>query len=433
MSAKNKKGKKKTILSLNEFHNLGNEEGSEQQQQTLVVHRNWADEMENHDCGGEQTPAFFVVDRSMLPTAPKSVLGPDIDLALVPKEKPFRANLANISYDADENSIKTFFKDAKIESINLAKTDRGSGHRGFGFVDFEDRESLICALCKNDVMLLTRLVRVTLKNDGDNRGGDRGGRGNRDDGQTNKSDLDIDWRRREEEPEAPMDSVDNRRDYNQHDQRSGGGGYQGRASYPSRGGYQNRQESDSNWTEHRSNRPSYQQSKQSEDGSFGGDRSGNRSERGGRFSGGAGYGGQRTGGEGGGYQRTGGYGRSGGENSGGGYGGGRNDGARNDGARSGGEGGGYGGQRSGGESGGYRGGRPHQQRNENLDFNRTNETAEPENVATEVEVPKERPKLNLQPRTKPIESPEVIAASSIFGGAKPVDTAARERAIEEKN
>jgi translation initiation factor 4B len=50
------------------------------------------------------------------------------------------------------------------------------------------------------------------------------------------------------------------------------------------------------------------------------------------------------------------------------------------------------------------------------------------------ELPKERPKLNLQPRTKPIETQEVNekAQATIFGGAKPVDTAARERAIEEK-
>lgn len=67
--------------------------------------------------------------------------------------------------------------------------------------------------------------------------------------------------------------------------------------------------------------------------------------------------------------------------------------------------------------------------------------------------PKTRPKLNLAPRTKPIETPPPLpqppldtpeeeptppppapkpSAASIFGGAKPVDTAARERAIEEK-
>ena len=58
--------------------------------------------------------------------------------------------------------------------------------------------------------------------------------------------------------------------------------------------------------------------------------------------------------------------------------------------------------------------------------------------------PKTRPRLNLQRRTLPVEEtaaptkPAVTAtknapsSSSIFGGAKPVDTAARERQIEER-
>ncbi len=47
-----------------------------------------------------------------------------------------------------------------------------------------------------------------------------------------------------------------------------------------------------------------------------------------------------------------------------------------------------------------------------------------------------RPRLKLQPRTKPTEqankAPAPERSSSIFGNAKPVDTAAREREIEDK-
>ena len=46
--------------------------------------------------------------------------------------------------------------------------------------------------------------------------------------------------------------------------------------------------------------------------------------------------------------------------------------------------------------------------------------------------PVERPKLQLQPRSKPKEDGEPVATSSIFGGAKPVDTATKEKAIEER-
>ena len=49
-------------------------------------------------------------------------------------------------------------------------------------------------------------------------------------------------------------------------------------------------------------------------------------------------------------------------------------------------------------------------------------------------VVRERPRLQLQPRTKPVEErkEEPTTGSSVFGGAKPVDTAAKEREIEEK-
>ena len=54
--------------------------------------------------------------------------------------------------------------------------------------------------------------------------------------------------------------------------------------------------------------------------------------------------------------------------------------------------------------------------------------------------PSERPRLHLQPRTKPLGDTsggreggeERKASSSIFGQAKPVDTTVREREIEER-
>ena len=46
------------------------------------------------------------------------------------------------------------------------------------------------------------------------------------------------------------------------------------------------------------------------------------------------------------------------------------------------------------------------------------------------DTPKERPRLQLQKRTAPVEP--ASASSAIFGGAKPVDTAKKEQEIEEK-
>lgn len=53
-------------------------------------------------------------------------------------------------------------------------------------------------------------------------------------------------------------------------------------------------------------------------------------------------------------------------------------------------------------------------------------------------IPQERPKLILKPKTindhdvQETVAPNYVAPPSIFGGAKPVDTAAKEREIEEK-
>ena len=54
---------------------------------------------------------------------------------------------------------------------------------------------------------------------------------------------------------------------------------------------------------------------------------------------------------------------------------------------------------------------------------------------TYIDPPKERPRLNLKPRTDRAESSEEsegTSKSSIFGSAKPVDTAKKEAEIDQK-
>ena len=54
--------------------------------------------------------------------------------------------------------------------------------------------------------------------------------------------------------------------------------------------------------------------------------------------------------------------------------------------------------------------------------------------ATTTEI-KERPKINIAPRSIPVEESapaQVSSASAIFGAAKPVNTAAKEKEIEER-
>lgn len=367
-------------MSLSEFHAAVATEAEPRM--------NWADEMEALDEDSPQQSQFHF-DRSKLPTAPKSVRQSEIDLELIPKKAPFKAFLGNISFEADEEKIRAFFRDLKIVSVHLT-VDQGGRSKGSGTVEFEDRDSLIAALNKNEGVINNRPLRISLMEARDRDGGGRmGGYGNRDDGGELKSDA-SDWRRREPEPEP-----ENVYPYGRSANDRGGdrGGDRGdRRGY---GGYQRRDGGD-----------------RSDRGGYGGERRGYGGDRGGYGGDRGGYGGDRTDRGGYGGERRGYGGRQDGE----GYErrqyGGYNRGDQNE-------------NRSEGENAWSRSApAPEQERQERQE--------RPAPVPTSAPMT-ERPKLQLQPRTLPVE--EVAAtqtSSSIFGSAKPVNTAAREREIEEK-
>lgn len=58
-----------------------------------------------------------VINRSVLPTAPRSALGANVDLSRVPKEKPFTAFLANLPFEVSDEDIHRFFKDLNVIGI----------------------------------------------------------------------------------------------------------------------------------------------------------------------------------------------------------------------------------------------------------------------------------------------------------------------------
>jgi translation initiation factor 4B len=384
---------------------------------------NWADEMEKLDDDSTATMEIANI-RSQLPTAPKATLEPDFNIELLPKRPPFTAHLSNVSFEADEEKIRAFFKDLKIVNVRLPVDERNRT-RGYGYVEFVDRESLIAALTKKDTVFNNRPIKISLdepkaggyggRQGGGDRGGDRGGA--QHDGPL-KSD-EADWRR-PSEPESESTnswSMAGGRDQ----QRGGGGG----------GGYMQRGQQE------RGDYSSYNQNR--------------------RF----GEGGQQQGR--GGYQRRGeGYTQRGGGGGGGGGGawsGGRRDGGQdnNDGGRrqhtSG--GGGYGQHKSYGGDFSQRDRTHVEPKNDESPWKTQPAGApEPQEVShkepTVVAAPvadaspttstteiKERPKISIAPRSIPVgeaaaAAAPVVSASSIFGSAKPVNTAAREKEIEER-
>merc|ERR1712038_1597955 len=342
MASKGMKGRggKGKTLNLTEF--LGPDGGSTYKAPgsaatvAVEIGSSWADQMEEGEAMYERDrPSQKIV----LPTAPSATFGPDIDDDKIPRRPPFTAYIANLPYDVDEGQVQEVFERArlKITQVRLMK-DEGGRLRGYGYADFEDRDSLIDVLSMTDLAVNNRKMRIDLasqagKGSGGGGGfGDREGRGRREeDPDAGRSDQSDDWRRGPPPPQRE--------------------GYQGRDSYDrDRGGGRDRDGGSRGFSSYEAPR---------ERGGF--DRYGDRDrDRGDRYGdrGGDRYGDRD--------RDRGGYGSS----------------ARD----------------------------------------------------RVQEVPKERPRLALAPRSKPKEEEGdgSTAPASIFGGAKPVDTVQKEKEIEEK-
>ncbi|KAK3920337.1 Eukaryotic translation initiation factor 4B [Frankliniella fusca] len=409
----------------------------------------WADEVEID----ERELALAAQRKSALPTAPRSARGSDDER--VPNAPPYVAYITNIPFEVIEEDFVEFFGDLQIENIRLPKNDATGKLKGYGYVEFTERQGLIEALQIPDTSMKGRRIRIDVSENNDRDRGygrsDRMGRDRMGMGMEREYDPERtagDWRSAPRmEPEG--------------DRRPGGG----RSGYGS-GGFGDREGRDR------------------DGGGFGAPRETEIREGGWREGMGSGTGGGGGGGGGGGSDRFGGdsYRRYDDRDRRGGGGfdsdrGGRwgSDRDRDGGDRYGdrprygdrdgdrprfggdrdrdGDRPRYGGDRDRDGGDRYGGDRPRygdREREEDRERFGRREDGPPSESSGE---PKERPRLNLAPRTKPIENPlppppEVkeekkpadppaqpappVPRASIFGAAKPVDTTAREREIEER-
>ena len=76
--------------------------------------------------------------------------------------QPYTAYVANLSYTIEEKVVENFFGKLKIKGVRLVRNgDPETGRfKGFGYVDFDDRESLVEALSMNGQLLKNRKVKI---------------------------------------------------------------------------------------------------------------------------------------------------------------------------------------------------------------------------------------------------------------------------------
>ncbi|XP_050337778.1 eukaryotic translation initiation factor 4B-like isoform X3 [Bactrocera neohumeralis] len=183
-----KKGKKKgTVISLQSF--LANGDVPVGITQVAKKVRNL--EGEESDDGVNTMPLVF-----QLPTAPRANRIFDDDS--VPHSPPYIAYLTNLPFDAKEEDLQEFFGATPILSLRLPREEGETGRvRGFGYVEFENREDLINTLSLPDPSIKGRRIRIELSNESDNqgfrqRGNRRGFDGFNNSGENRES---TNWRR----------------------------------------------------------------------------------------------------------------------------------------------------------------------------------------------------------------------------------------------
>ncbi|ORX85376.1 RNA-binding domain-containing protein [Basidiobolus meristosporus CBS 931.73] len=80
----------------------------------------------------------------------------------IPDVAPFTAYIGNLPFDLIDADVEDFFAGSKVTSVRLVRDKMDDKPKGFGYVEFEDRDSLVKALDKNGSTLNNRAVRVNV-------------------------------------------------------------------------------------------------------------------------------------------------------------------------------------------------------------------------------------------------------------------------------
>lgn len=144
----------------------------------------WADAVEEEECRPPQTFS--------LPTAPRASRVFDY----VPENSPYTAYLSKLPYDANREDIEEFFSDLHITDIKLPREDDNSTkNRGFAYVEFAERGDLIAAISLPDPTLMNRRFKIDLPNEEQGKRGGGGGRGRYDNFGSNVDENSTNWRK----------------------------------------------------------------------------------------------------------------------------------------------------------------------------------------------------------------------------------------------
>ncbi|ORZ09298.1 hypothetical protein BCR42DRAFT_424141 [Absidia repens] len=88
---------------------------------------------------------------------------PPRDPVALPSEPPFTAHIGNLSFDVNDDDVADFFSEMKIVHIRIMRDFRNNDRsKGYGYIEFQDLQSLKSALELNGEPLQNRSIRINL-------------------------------------------------------------------------------------------------------------------------------------------------------------------------------------------------------------------------------------------------------------------------------
>ncbi|KAJ6570289.1 hypothetical protein DFH09DRAFT_1033507 [Mycena vulgaris] len=87
--------------------------------------------------------------------------GPPREDLPLPTQPPYTAFIGNLSFDLTEQELEEFFGSSKTKTIKIIK-DREEKPKGFGYIEFQDLDSLKEALAKSGSNFSGRTIRVSV-------------------------------------------------------------------------------------------------------------------------------------------------------------------------------------------------------------------------------------------------------------------------------
>lgn len=80
----------------------------------------------------------------------------------IPFQAPFTAYVSNIPYEVDEDRIRQHFWHCSVIDIRLVRMHNTNQSKGYGYIEFGDRQSLVIALKYHGTNLMGRTITVDI-------------------------------------------------------------------------------------------------------------------------------------------------------------------------------------------------------------------------------------------------------------------------------